>query len=68
MSKTPDTGTAGNCKLEFESVKETKYLGQIISLENKHGKEINNRIALGWKKFWSMKYIFKGKLLKQKLS
>ena len=60
MSKNPDSGSKGNCKPEFETVKETKYLGQIISLENKWEKEINNRIALGWKKFWSLKHIFKG--------
>lgn len=44
---------------KIECVENIIYLGQTISLENKTEKEINNRIALGWKKFWSLKYILK---------
>ncbi len=36
------------------------YLGQLISLENRTEKEINRRINLPWKKFWSLRHIFKG--------
>ena len=47
-------------RYHLEIVKEMKYLGQILSLENPTALEVNNRIAQGWKKFWSLKYILKG--------
>ncbi len=43
------------------------YLGQLISFENRTEKEIETRISKTWKKFWSLKNIFKGPFkLKQK--
>lgn len=45
---------------EQETVSETIYQGQLISTENKHAKEIVRRITLAWKKYWSLKHIFKG--------
>ena len=30
------------------------YLGQIISPENKTNKEVNERIASGWRKYWEI--------------
>ena len=48
-------------QLGIEHVNEIKYLGQIVTFENKSETEINSRISLGWKKFWSLKYILKGK-------
>ena len=44
---------------ELENRKEVIYLGQVISLENKTEKEVNHRIALAWRKFWSLKHILK---------
>lgn len=44
----------------IENIKETIYLGQTISLENRMSKEIDRRISLGWKKFWQLKDILKG--------
>lgn len=35
---------------EIETVSETIYLGQLISLENKIEKEKNGRITLAWQK------------------
>lgn len=46
-------------KLEY--VKEYVYLGQIISPEDSMSKEINKRIACGWKKYWSLREIMKNK-------
>lgn len=46
---------------KFEYVKEFVYLGQIISSEDSMSKEINKRIACGWKKYWSLKEIMKNK-------
>lgn len=45
---------------EIESVKEIPYLGQLIAFENKMEKEINRRIGLAWKKYWTLRHIFKG--------
>ena len=41
-------------------VTEIIYLGQKITLKNNTTEEIDRRIALGWKKFWSLKHILKG--------
>lgn len=43
-------------------VKDYIYLGQLISFKNRLDKEINRRIANAWKKFWSLKKIFKNKI------
>ncbi|CAK1595505.1 unnamed protein product [Parnassius mnemosyne] len=45
----------------LEYVKDYIYLGQVISIENQIPKEINLRIATGWKKYWSLKEIVKSK-------
>ena len=47
-----------NEKLEY--VDEAIYLGQTISFENRVEKEVERRIKLGWKKFWSLRKILKG--------
>jgi hypothetical protein len=52
-------------KVREQSVKraqEAVYLGQIISFEDKMGKELDRRISIGWTKFWSLKHILKGNL------
>ncbi len=49
---------------KIEGKKETLYLGQIISFKDRRGKEITSRIRKGWKKFWSLKEIHKGKISK----
>ena len=41
---------------------EIVYLGQLISFENGIGKEIERRISLAWKNYWSLKSIYKEKL------
>ncbi|CAH2097703.1 unnamed protein product [Euphydryas editha] len=48
-------------KLEY--VKEYVYLGQIISFNDQMSKELDKRIATGWKKYWTMKEIMKSKEL-----
>ncbi|KAI8432380.1 hypothetical protein MSG28_004787 [Choristoneura fumiferana] len=48
---------------KFEYVSEYVYLGQIISPSDIMSKEINKRIANGWKKYWSLKEIMKSKEL-----
>ncbi len=48
----------------IEGKEETSYLGQIISFKDRRGKEITSRIKKGWKKFWSLKEIYKGKISK----
>ncbi|CAK1591386.1 unnamed protein product [Parnassius mnemosyne] len=45
----------------LEYVKDYIYLGQVISIEDQMPKEINLRIATGWKKYWSLKEIVKSK-------
>ncbi len=39
---------------------EFRYLGQIVSFMNRREKELKARIMKGWKKYWSLKDIFKG--------
>lgn len=43
----------------LEFVEEYTYLGQLISPNDQTEKEINTRIANGWKKYWSLKEIMK---------
>lgn len=43
----------------IEYVDEYIYLGQIVSFQDRQGKEVERRIQNAWKSFWSMKaYIF----------
>lgn len=44
-------------------VEEYMYLGQIISPTEITSKEINNRINLAWKRFWSLKEVMKNPLV-----
>ncbi|CAF4810844.1 unnamed protein product [Pieris macdunnoughi] len=53
-SREIDVMVDGN-KIEY--VKEYIYLGQIISRSDETTKEINRRIAQGWRKYWSLKEI-----------
>lgn len=43
-------------------VEEVIYLGQLISFKDKTAKEVDRRIAIGWKKFWALKEIFNTKM------
>ena len=47
-------------KWEIEEVDELIYLGKLIRMESQTEKEINRRITLAWKKYWSLSHIFKG--------
>ncbi|CAK1591052.1 unnamed protein product [Parnassius mnemosyne] len=49
--------TVNDTKIEY--VEEYIYLGQIISPKDLTTKEINNRVQLAWKRYWSLKEIFK---------
>ena len=42
----------------MEKVTETVYLGQTIALTDRTDKEIDRRIKISWKIFWSLKNIF----------
>ena len=46
--------------IPLEGKDEVIYLGQLIAWDKRNEKEINRRIILAWKKFWSLKFIFKG--------
>ncbi len=46
--------------INIEIVNKFVYLGQLIMFENRTKTEINRRIALTWKKYWSLKSVFKG--------
>ncbi|CAH2236574.1 jg15333 [Pararge aegeria aegeria] len=46
---------------EIEFVNEYIYLGQLTSFEDRMGKELQRRIALAWKKYWSLKEVMKNK-------
>ncbi|KAG7311162.1 hypothetical protein JYU34_002159 [Plutella xylostella] len=48
--------------IDLEYVEDYIYLGQNISFKEKMDKEITRRINIGWKKYWSLKHIFKSKL------
>lgn len=52
---------------KFEYVEEYVYLGQIISPNDQMSKEIDKRIATGWKKFWALKEVMKSKELSIKI-
>lgn len=52
---------------EIEYVKEYVYLGQSISFEDQTEKEINRRIAISWRKYWSFKEIMKNSKIKMNL-
>jgi len=43
----------------LEEVTKTVYLGQLIALSNNMDEENERQINIGWKKFWSLKSIFK---------
>lgn len=43
----------------LECVDEYTYLGQLISHKDQTTKEINRRIANGWKRYWSLKEVMK---------
>ncbi|KAG7311380.1 hypothetical protein JYU34_002422 [Plutella xylostella] len=47
---------------QLEYVEDYVYLGQVISFQNRLDKEIDRRVNMGWKKYWSLKYIFKSNL------
>lgn len=50
-------------KINEEKIKGTEsvvYLGQKISCTNSQAEEVDHRITLAWKKFWSLKVILKG--------
>ncbi|CAB3252101.1 unnamed protein product [Arctia plantaginis] len=57
--------TINGQKLEY--VEEYVYLGQIISITDQMSKEIDKRIATGWKKYWALKEIMKSKELGMKI-
>lgn len=50
-------------KTTIEYVEEYIYLGQIISPTDLTNKEVNNRINLAWKRYWSLKEIMKNPLV-----
>ncbi len=52
-----DIGIEGQ---KIGKTEEIIYLGQLISFEKKTQKKINRRIALTWRKFWSLKHVLKG--------
>lgn len=56
-----DISIAGE-KIEY--VKDYVYLGQSVSFENCTEKEIQRRIAIAWRKFWSYKEIMKSREIK----
>lgn len=51
----------------IEYVSEYIYLGQIISHSDQSTKEINRRTANGWKKYWSLKEVFKSNELSMQI-
>lgn len=57
----PVTIKIDNQTLEY--VEEYNYLGQIISHKDQTNKEINKRIANGWRKYWMLKEILKSREL-----
>lgn len=49
-------------------VEDVIYLGQIISFTDTIEKEVNHRIALGWKKFLALQKIFRRNIDRTKKS
>ena len=47
---------------EVEESEEIINLGQSTSMDNRQNKEITRRIKQGWKNFWSLKFLYKGKM------
>lgn len=47
---------------EVEWVNEVIYLGQLLSFEDRRGKEISTRVKKGWRNFWNLKDIYKAKV------
>ncbi|XP_073986750.1 uncharacterized protein [Rhodnius prolixus] len=47
---------------EVKWVSESIYLGQTISFQNRTTQEVNRRISISWRKFWSLKHVFKAPL------
>jgi len=43
----------------LETTDKIIYLGQLISFQNQTENEVSRRIAIAWKKFWSLSYILK---------
>lgn len=54
-----------NKTIEYQD--EYIYLGQVISTENLHEKEINRRLANSWKRYWSLKEVMKNEEFSIKL-
>lgn len=46
---------------EIEYVKNYIYLGQLISFKDQTNAEVERRVACAWKRYWSLKEIFKSK-------
>jgi len=59
---TNDEAEVSSMNNEIELVDEYKYLGRITSFSDRMNKEISARITNGWKAFWSLKNVFKGKM------
>lgn len=53
-------------EMTVEYVDEYIYLGQIISPDETIEKELERRIVNGWKRYWSLKEVFKDKQLHSK--
>lgn len=53
--------------LELQQVETFIYLGKTVSFKNQDNEEITRRINNGWKRFWSLKHIFKNKQILMKL-
>ncbi|KAI8427328.1 hypothetical protein MSG28_001907 [Choristoneura fumiferana] len=47
----------------IEYVDEYIYLGQLISIKDQYSKEIDRRISNTWKRYWSLKEIFKNETI-----
>lgn len=68
MSNIPALGEIKLNDVKIERVTEYRYLGQVISFENKTEKEIKIRRAEARKAFWAQKYLLKSNLrLKTKI-
>ena len=51
----------------LQYVSEYVYLGLLVSFNHKIEKEVQRRVALAWKAFWSLKFILLDKALNRKL-
>lgn len=59
MSNTNDTNFYINGQ-EIEKVKSYKYLGQLLSFEDREAQELNARKSAGWRSFWALQKFFMG--------